>query len=103
MAPASASQHYCYAASFFATRERILATASGTASCFSSANHPRNSCGDSRAATSRASADSSAFRCTNLLPVVSWILEWSPHARLTAPPALIEHVIRELEAARAQY
>lgn len=43
------------------------------------------------------------FHCTNLLPVISWILEWGPHARVTAPPTLIEHVVRELEAARAQY
>ena len=43
------------------------------------------------------------FRCTNLLPVISWILEWGPQAKAIAPPTLIEHVIRELEAARAQY
>ena len=47
--------------------------------------------------------DPTRIRCTNLLPVISWILEWGPHARVTAPPTLIEHVIRELEAARAQY
>ncbi len=43
------------------------------------------------------------FVAPNLAPIVSWILEWGPHARAVAPAALVEQVTRELEAARAQY
>lgn len=43
------------------------------------------------------------FTCANLLPVVSWVLEWGPHARALEPPALVASVIAELEAARAGY
>lgn len=43
------------------------------------------------------------FSCVNLMPVVSWVLEWGPHARVIAPTELREAVIVELEAARAQY
>jgi len=35
-----------------------------------------------------------SFRCTNLVPVVSWVLEWGPHARVIEPkgrPATISH------------
>jgi len=44
-----------------------------------------------------------AFPCANLTPVVSWVLEWGPHARAIAPPALVADVIAELDAARAAY
>jgi predicted DNA-binding transcriptional regulator YafY len=43
------------------------------------------------------------FETPNLAPVVSWILEWGPHARAVAPPELVERVKRELDDARAQY
>ncbi len=43
------------------------------------------------------------FQAPNLAPVVSWILEWGPHARAIAPPHLVEQVKKELEQARAQY
>ncbi len=39
----------------------------------------------------------------NLLPVVSWVLEWGGRARVLEPPELIERVKAELEAALAQY
>ena len=44
-----------------------------------------------------------AFTVKNLSPVVSWVLEWGPHARAIAPPALVADVISELDAARAGY
>jgi predicted DNA-binding transcriptional regulator YafY len=44
-----------------------------------------------------------AFPCASLAPVVSWVLEWGPHARALEPPELVAEVVRELEAARAQY
>ncbi|MDQ3340626.1 MAG: transcriptional regulator [Myxococcota bacterium] len=44
-----------------------------------------------------------SFRCANLVPVVSWVLEWGPHARAIAPPSLVANVIAEIEGARAQY
>ena len=44
-----------------------------------------------------------AFTCGNLVPVVSWILEWGPHAKAIAPPSLVANVIAEIEGARAQY
>lgn len=44
-----------------------------------------------------------SFSCTNLVPVVSWILEWGPHARAIEPTALVAAVVDELERARAQY
>lgn len=43
------------------------------------------------------------FTCTNLLPVVSWILEWGPHARAIQPPTLVDAVVDELRTACAQY
>jgi predicted DNA-binding transcriptional regulator YafY len=43
------------------------------------------------------------FRCPNLEPIVSWALEWGPHARVVGPEDLVRRVIEELEAARAQY
>jgi predicted DNA-binding transcriptional regulator YafY len=44
-----------------------------------------------------------SFRCANLVPVVSWILEWGPHARAVAPAVLVERVIAEIDGARALY
>ena len=44
-----------------------------------------------------------AFPCASLAPVVSWILEWGPHAKAIEPPELIAEVVRELDAARAAY
>ncbi len=43
------------------------------------------------------------FRVPSLAPIVSWVLEWGPHARVIAPGALAVQVVRELDAARAQY
>jgi predicted DNA-binding transcriptional regulator YafY len=43
------------------------------------------------------------LRVPSLTPIVSWVLEWGPHACAIAPPALVERVIRELDGARAQY
>ena len=44
-----------------------------------------------------------SFPCSNLAPVVSWVLEWGPHARAVAPRELVDAVVTELEAARANY
>jgi predicted DNA-binding transcriptional regulator YafY len=44
-----------------------------------------------------------AFTCTSIVPVISWVLEWGPHARAIEPPELVASVISELEAARAAY
>lgn len=44
-----------------------------------------------------------SFVCTNLLPVVSFVLEWGPHARVLEPTELVTSVIDELERAREQY
>lgn len=41
--------------------------------------------------------------CTHLLPLVSWVLEWGPHARAIEPPELVAHVTSELAAALAAY
>ena len=53
------------------------------------------------------SADNSrvrlAFTCTNLVPVLSWVLEWGPHARALEPPELVAAVEDELERARSLY
>ena len=43
------------------------------------------------------------FTCANLVPVVSWVLEWGPHARAISPPSLVANVIAELDAARELY
>ena len=43
------------------------------------------------------------FQVPALAPVVSWILEWGPHARVISPDALVNEVIRELDEALAQY
>jgi predicted DNA-binding transcriptional regulator YafY len=44
-----------------------------------------------------------AFTCASLIPVVSWVLEWGPHAKALEPPALVANVIAELDAARLGY
>jgi predicted DNA-binding transcriptional regulator YafY len=44
-----------------------------------------------------------SFRAPSLTPLVSWVLEWGPHARVIAPAALVANVQRELAAALAQY
>ena len=44
-----------------------------------------------------------SFTCASLIPVVSWVLEWGPHARAIEPPELVAEVIRELDAARRGY
>jgi predicted DNA-binding transcriptional regulator YafY len=41
------------------------------------------------------------FDVPNLAPVVSWILEWGPHARAIAPEVLVDEITRELHEARA--
>ncbi|MEO8548767.1 MAG: WYL domain-containing protein [Kofleriaceae bacterium] len=43
------------------------------------------------------------FRAPSLAPIVSWVLEWGPHARAIAPSALVSQVVRELDTARAMY
>lgn len=43
------------------------------------------------------------FRCANLTPVVSWVLEWGPHARAIEPPELVSVIVSELDAARRAY
>ena len=40
-----------------------------------------------------------SFTCANLAPVVSWVLEWGPHARVTEPADLVDLVITELDQA----
>jgi len=44
-----------------------------------------------------------SFLAPSLAPIVSWVLEWGPHARAVAPSALVAQVVRELDAARSQY
>ena len=44
-----------------------------------------------------------SLRLPSLAPVVSWVLEWGPHARALAPTALVERVVQELDEARARY
>jgi predicted DNA-binding transcriptional regulator YafY len=43
------------------------------------------------------------FTCASLIPVVSWVLEWGPHARAIEPPALVAEIVGELDAARRAY
>ncbi|MGN6109663.1 MAG: helix-turn-helix transcriptional regulator [Kofleriaceae bacterium] len=43
------------------------------------------------------------FPCASLIPVVSWVLEWGPHARAIEPPELVAEVVGELDAARRNY
>jgi predicted DNA-binding transcriptional regulator YafY len=44
-----------------------------------------------------------SFTCTNLAPVVSWVLEWGPHARVVEPDELVDAVVAELDGARKLY
>lgn len=44
-----------------------------------------------------------AFNAPSLAPLVSWILEWGPHARVIAPEPLVHRVVEELRAAGNQY
>ena len=44
-----------------------------------------------------------SFECRSLAPVVSWILEWGPHAKAIAPQELVDVVVRELRGAVQQY
>jgi len=44
-----------------------------------------------------------AFTCTSLTPVVSWVLEWGPHARAVEPAELVDQIVAELDAARRGY
>lgn len=44
-----------------------------------------------------------AFTCTNLAPLVSWILQWGPHVKVLEPAELVAEVTSELQRARAQY
>ena len=43
------------------------------------------------------------FTCRNLQPIVSWVLEWGPHARAIEPVELIDSVVSELRQALARY
>lgn len=43
------------------------------------------------------------FTVSNLTPIVSWVLEWGPHARALAPTDLVDAVVEELRRAQAQY
>lgn len=43
------------------------------------------------------------FRVPSLAPIVSWVLEWGPHARVIAPHALVDRLKSELQQALAQY
>jgi predicted DNA-binding transcriptional regulator YafY len=44
-----------------------------------------------------------ALNAPSLTPLVSWILEWGPHARVVAPAELVQRITRELDEARDQY
>ena len=44
-----------------------------------------------------------SLRVPHLAPVVSWILEWRPHARALSPTDLVTRVKTELDQARALY
>jgi predicted DNA-binding transcriptional regulator YafY len=44
-----------------------------------------------------------SFTVVDLRPVVSWILEWGPHARVLAPPELVVDVRNELSEALRHY
>ena len=44
-----------------------------------------------------------SFTVANLEPLVSWILEWGPHARAVEPPELVARVVDELDGARQRY
>lgn len=44
-----------------------------------------------------------AFACANLVPVVSWVLQWGPHARVLEPRELVDAVLDELKRATKRY
>jgi predicted DNA-binding transcriptional regulator YafY len=44
-----------------------------------------------------------SFTCANFAPVVSWVHEWGPHAKVISPPELRQLVVDELREALAQY
>ncbi|MCA9674713.1 MAG: WYL domain-containing protein [Myxococcales bacterium] len=44
-----------------------------------------------------------SFPTPNLTPIVSWVLEWGPHAKVLEPKELVTRVVAELDAARALY
>jgi proteasome accessory factor B len=44
-----------------------------------------------------------AFSATSLAPIVSWVLEWGPHAQAIAPTELVDEVTRELTQALKHY
>ena len=44
-----------------------------------------------------------SFECVDLTPVVSWVLNWGPHAWVLEPASLREAAIAELHQARARY
>ena len=44
-----------------------------------------------------------SFNVANLEPLVSWVLEWGPHARAIEPVELVARVTAELDRARRQY
>jgi predicted DNA-binding transcriptional regulator YafY len=59
-----------------------------------------------RSQTLREQADGSvvlSFICANFAPVVSWVLEWGPHALVLEPPELVDIVAAELEQAHTRY
>jgi predicted DNA-binding transcriptional regulator YafY len=43
------------------------------------------------------------FSCMNLQPIVSWVLEWGPHARAVEPQELVDSVVGELTDALQSY
>jgi predicted DNA-binding transcriptional regulator YafY len=43
------------------------------------------------------------FTCVNFAPVVSWVHEWGPHAKVLEPPELAETVTRELRETLHRY
>jgi predicted DNA-binding transcriptional regulator YafY len=43
------------------------------------------------------------FSCMTLQPIVSWVLEWGPHARVIEPRDLVDHVVAELREALHGY
>lgn len=44
-----------------------------------------------------------SLSCAQLAPLVSWVLEWGPHARAVEPPELVAQVTAELRAALENY
>jgi hypothetical protein len=43
------------------------------------------------------------FPGVQLAPIVSWVLQWGPHARVVSPPELVALVVAEIEDAGRQY